>query len=332
MPDEVLPQPESVPAESPVQGTGAGASRPGPAEGIASGGDGLRPLGQVGGGGIGPGAPDLPEPSANPVLPTWTPFPESPVELVLDPEVLARELAAELLGDPLEELDALETESADVARECDEGLQLLEGNREERMQGLRIFCEHRDPRAIPLLLPLLQAPCPVLRMSAVYALGRNPHPLAVEPLLSLLAADDNGYVRKAVAWSLGNYPDAPILNPLIRTLQMDVAAVRLWAASSLADAGATGAAKADPAAAQLLLSLRIDSEPAVRSNCAWSLGRLYTDLVEPRQQAVVEALLHTLLHDGDPTVRDEARLALEQLERPEVLERLQTLVDEGLIG
>jgi HEAT repeat protein len=251
---------------------------------------------------------------------------------VLDPEVLARELAAELLGDPLEELDALETESADVARECDEGLQLLEGSREERMQGLRIFCEHRDPRAFPLLLPLLQAPCPVLRMSAVYALGRNPHPLAVEPLLSLLAADDNGYVRKAVAWSLGNYPDAPILNPLIRTLQMDVAAVRLWAASSLADAGATGAAKADPAAAQLLLSLRIDSEPAVRSNCAWSLGRLYTDLVEPRQQAVVEALLHTLLHDGDSTVRDEARLALEQLERPEVLERLQTLVDEGLIG
>jgi HEAT repeat protein len=308
MPDEILPQPESVPAGPPVRGTGDGASRPGA------------------------GAPDLPEPSVNPVLPTWTPFPESSAELVLDPEVLARELAAELLGDPLEELDALETESADVARECDQGLQLLAGSREERMQGLRIFCEHRDPRAIPLLLPLLQAPCPVLRMSAIYALGRNPHPLAVEPLLSLLAADDNGYVRKAVAWSLGNYPDAPILNPLIRTLQMDVAAVRLWAASSLADAGATGAAKADPAAAQLLLSLRIDSEPAVRSNCAWSLGRLYTDLVEPRQQAVVEALLHTLLHDGDPTVRDEARLALEQLERPEVLERLQTLVDEGLIG
>jgi len=277
--------------------------------------------------------PELPLPvSADGRGPGWVPFPESPAELALDPDVLARELAAELLGDPLDDLESLEAAAVDVAGECDRGLQLLEGDREQRMQGLRIFCEHRDPRAIPLLLPLLQSPCPVLRMSGVYALGRNPHPLAVEPLLTLLASDDNGYVRKAVAWSLGNYPDAPILNPLIRTLQVDVAAVRLWAASSLADAGATGAAKADPAAAQLLLSLRIDSEPAVRSNSAWSLGRLYGDLVEPRQQSVVEALLHTLLHDGDSTVRDEARLALEQLEQPEVLDRFQTLVDEGLIS
>jgi HEAT repeat protein len=113
---------------------------------------------------------------------------------------------------------------------------------------------------------------------------------------------------------------------------VDVAAVRLWAATSLAEAGSTGAAKADPAAAQLLQSLRIDSEPAVRSNSAWALGRLYPDLVDPRQQAVVQALIHALLEDQEASVRDEARLALEQLERPEVLERLQTLVDEGLLA
>ena len=219
-----------------------------------------------------------------------------------------------------------------VAAECDLGLTLLRGDQEQLMQGLRIFCEHRDPRALPLLLPLLTASCPMLRMSAVYALGRNPTPLAVEPLLGLLSADDNGYVRKAVAWSLSNYPEAPVLNPLIRALQMDIAAVRLWAASSLADAGGTNAAKADPAAAQLLQTLRIDSEGAVRSNSAWSLGRLYPDLVEPRQQQVVESLLATLLQDGDPGVRDEARLALEQLEQPEVLDQLQTLVEEGLIS
>jgi len=260
------------------------------------------------------------------------PFPRGTHELALDPEVLARELAEELLGDPLDDLDTAEPSAGDVAAECDLGLELLAGDAEQRMQGLRIFCEHRDPRAIPRLLPLLQASCPIVRMSAVYALGRNPSPLAVEPLLGLLTADDNGYVRKAVAWSLGNYPDAPVLNPLIRSLQFDVAAVRLWAASSLADAGGTGPAKADPAASQLLLSLRIDSEPAVRSNSAWGLGRLYPDLVEPRQREVVETLVHTMLHDADSAVRDEARLALEQLEQPDVLERLQTLVDEGLIG
>jgi HEAT repeat protein len=165
----------------------------------------------------------------------------------------------------------------------------------------------------------------------VYALGRNPDLQAVTPLLALLQNDSNGYVRKAVAWSLGSYPDAPVLNPLIRSLQVDIAAVRLWAASSLAEAGGTGPAKADPAAAQLLLTLRIDSEPAVRSNSAWALGRLYLDLVEPRQKEVVETLVHTMLEDSDSAVRDEARLALEQLESPDVLERLQTLVDEGLL-
>jgi HEAT repeat protein len=277
-------------------------------------------------------APEMAQPE-----PVRGPYDEtSPQELYLDPEVLAQELAQELLGDPLDDIDTTDPAAADVAAECDHGLELLRraeqsASHDDRMQGLRIFCEHRDPRVIPQLLPLLAAPCPIHRMSAVYALGRNPSPLAVEPLLNLLAGDDNGYVRKAVAWSLGSYPDAPVLNPLIRSLQVDIAAVRLWAASSLAEAGATGAAKADPAAAQLLLTLRIDSEPAVRSNSAWALGRLYLDLVEPRQQEVVETLVHTMLEDADSAVRDEARLALEQLESPEVLERLQTLVDEGLL-
>ena len=266
-----------------------------------------------------------------------SPFGGSPQELYLDPEMLAQELAEELRGDPLDDLDSSDPTASDVAAECDLGLALLRGDagadsQERCMQGLRIFCEHRDPRALPLLLPLLTESCPILRMSAVYALGRNPSPQAVEPLLGLLVSDDNGYVRKAVAWSLGNYPDAPILNPLIRSLQVDISAVRLWAASSLAEAGCTGPAKADPAAAQLLLSMRIDSEPAVRSNSAWALGRLYGELAEPRQQLVVESLLHAMLNDFESGVRDEARLALEQLEQPEVLERLQTLVEEGLLS
>jgi HEAT repeat protein len=261
-----------------------------------------------------------------------SPSSQSPQELALDPEVLARELAAELCGDPLDDLLEEVPGSVDVAGECDAGLRLLQGGHDEQLQGLRIFCEHRDPRAVPHLLRLLGAPCPIERMSAVYALGRNPSPLAVEPLLGLLQQDSNGYVRKAVAWSLGNYPDAPVLNPLIRALQCDIAAVRLWASSSLADAGSTSAAKADPAAAQLLLSLRIDSEAVVRSNSIWGLGRLHPLLLDLRQREVVEAILHAMVHDGESGVRDEARVALEQLEDPVVLDRLQTLVDEGLIS
>ena len=168
-------------------------------------------------------------------------------------------------------------------------------------------------------------------MSAVYALGRNPSPPAVEPLLQLLQVDSNAYVRKAAAWSLGNYPDAPILNPLIHALQTDVAAVRLWCPGSLAESGGCSPAKADPAASQLTASLQIDSEPVVRSNCIWALGRLMDQLVESRQQEIVELLVESLLYDGEISVQDEARTSLEQLEDPEVLERLQTLINDGFL-
>ena len=169
-------------------------------------------------------------------------------------------------------------------------------------------------------------------MSAVYALGRNPCPRAVEILLKILQSDSNAYVRKATAWSLGNYADAPVLNPLIRALKNDVAAVRLWASGSLAEAGAISSEKADSAASQLLESLRIDSEPVVRSNCIWSLGRLYGKLGESRKKQLVELFLNVLLNDGESSVRYEARIALEQLDSSRVQEKLQLLIDEGLLN
>ena len=254
--------------------------------------------------------------------------------LAIDPDVLEKELAAEQLSDPLDEIDCDQEvdETLKAARDCDAGLQFLQSGPENRLQGLRVFCEHRDPRAVPLLLPLLQESCPIVRMSAVYALGRNPSPVAVEPLLNLLQADSNGYVRKAVAWSLGNHSDGPVLTPLVKALQTDIAAVRLWASVSLAEAGGKTTAKADLAAGQLLLSLAIDSEPVVRSNCIWALAQLIDQLVEPRRTEVVEALVNALMHDAESSVRDEARVALEQLENPEILERLQALIDEGFLS
>ena len=87
---------------------------------------------------------------------SWKPYDENAShDLVLDPDVLAAELAQELLGDPLDEIDSDGSADADAAAECDLGLTLLAGGHDERLQGLRIFCEHRDPRAIPQLLPLL---------------------------------------------------------------------------------------------------------------------------------------------------------------------------------
>ena len=253
--------------------------------------------------------------------------------LAIDPDVLAKELAAELLGDPLDEIDpeGLNLDATNIASECEAGLKWLKQGHEKRLQGLRVFCEHRDPRALPLLVPLLLEPCPVERMSAVYALGRNPCPRAVEILLQLLKNDCNAYVRKATAWSLGNYEDARVLTPLIDALRNDVSAVRLWASGSLAEVGSSSLEKADFAANQLLESLQIDSEPVVRSNCIWSLGRLYDKFNSDRKQELLDALVEVLLNDTESSVRYEARVALEQLDSDEVRERFKALFDEGIL-
>ena len=113
---------------------------------------------------------------------------DSLADIAIDPDILAKELAVELEVDPLEEIDndSFTKDNVDIKTICDQALVLLSGLREQRIQGLKIFCEYRDKRAFPLLLPLLDQPCPVERMSAVYALGRNPCPEAVKKLIELL--------------------------------------------------------------------------------------------------------------------------------------------------
>ena len=97
---------------------------------------------------------------------------KSLADIAVDPDVLAKELALELEIDPLEQIDDdAFTKGLNITQECNEALKMLQGDREERIQGLRIFCEYRDQRSFPLLLPLLDQPCPVERMSAVYALS-----------------------------------------------------------------------------------------------------------------------------------------------------------------
>ena len=239
---------------------------------------------------------------------------KSLAEITIDPDVLARELALEIEVDPLEQIDKDNfSKGLNITQECNEALKMLEGNREERIQGLRIFCEYRDKRSYPLLLPLLDQPCPVERMSAVYALGRNPCPSAVQKLVSLLENDDNAYVRRATSWSLANYENQIVLNPLINSLKNDVAAVRLWSSSSLAEIGSTSSSNAQLAAEQLLISLRIDNDPVVRSNCIWSLCRLFEKLNENLQESFVDECTKIALFDKEPSVMEEAKTALDSM-------------------
>ncbi len=240
---------------------------------------------------------------------------DSLADLAIDPDVLARELAVDFEIDPLEEIDndSFSKEDTDVTSECDQALKFLKGNKEERIQGLKIFCEYRDKRSFPLLLPLLDQSCPVERMSAVYALGRNPCPDAVEKLVYLLETDDNAYVRRATAWSLANYDNQIVLLPLIKALKNDVSSVRLWASSSLAEIGNISSDNAQLAADQLLISLKIDNEPVVRSNCIWSLCRIYQNLSNQMQESFVDECTKIALFDSEPSVMEEAKTALDSM-------------------
>ena len=78
---------------------------------------------------------------------------ESLAEFAVDPDVLAKELALEIEIDPLEQIDKdVFSKDLNITQECDEALKMLKGNREERIQGLRIFCEYRDQRSFPLVI------------------------------------------------------------------------------------------------------------------------------------------------------------------------------------
>nr|AUG32162.1 hypothetical protein PLO_155 [Paulinella longichromatophora] len=264
---------------------------------------------------------------------TEFPFDDDYRTLAFDPKLLEEELAEETLSDPLDDLDSFSSNTTDSADKCDIGLELLQGNHQQQMEGLRIFCQHRDPRSILFLLPLLNAVCPIQRMSAVCALGRNPSPLAVEILLTLLHNDSNGYIRKAVAWTLGkSYSTAPILNPLIKSLRSDIAAVRLRASSSLADAGCVSQVPADLAAVELLLSICIDNEPAVRSSSIWSLSRIYVMLLDSRKKEAIYIVNQAVLYDPDYTVRDEARMMLELFEDSTILDLNLIDIEEDWIN
>jgi HEAT repeat protein len=168
-----------------------------------------------------------------------------------------------------------------------------------RMLAARVFSEVEEPRAVPALIDLLVDDCPLVRVSAAYALGRNPCAQAVEPLVAALERDWNGYVRKGLVWALGNCRDSRAFGPLVEALDTDIPAVRLWAASAL---GQLGDRRALVPLGHALLG---DPLAVVRSNCAWALG----ELADPR---AVPSLVQ-VLDDEDLSVQQDAREALGKL-------------------
>lgn len=202
----------------------------------------------------------------------------------------------------------------------------------QRMLAARAFCELQEVRAIPYLIQLLDDICPLVRVSAGYALGRNPHSDAVFPLINLLEKDWNGYVRKGVVWALGNCRDRRALYPLIHALKTDISAVRLWSASSVTQIASLNYEDILATLPPLIEGLRRDSMAAVRGNCAWSIGQLCRELPSNVVYATaIDSLLEALVEDEDYGVKEDAKSALLRVGDPRGLQTIEDLQLEGLI-
>lgn len=236
------------------------------------------------------------------------------------------------LQSPLDRLEPIEEE---VAKPDPEAMLALLNAAEtpQRMLATRAFCEIEDSRAIPHLIRLLTDACPLVRVSAAYALGRNPSADAVEPLITQLNRDWNGYVRKGIVWALGNCRDRRSVAPLTDALRTDISAVRLWAASSLAQMADLGYEAVVASIPPLIEALIQDPVAAVRSNCAWSLGQLCRELPSNVVYAgAIDALIQVMEEDPDMGVREDAKASLLRVGDPRGLQVIEKMAQEEVIS
>ncbi len=233
---------------------------------------------------------------------------------------------------PLDRWDQQEEEQAPPP-DPEEMLPLLTASESlKRMTAARAFCELQDDRAIPHLMQLLREPCPLIRVSAAYALGRNINSEAIDSLIEQLQQDWNGYVRKGIVWALGNCCDRRGLPPLVNALKNDISAVRLWAASSLGQLAPLEYEVVVAAVPALIEGLRKDPTPAVRSNCAWALGQLAREMPSNVVYAgVIDSLLEALEEDEDMGVGEDAKASLLRVGDPRALQIIEDLENDGFL-
>ena len=235
------------------------------------------------------------------------------------------------LESPLDRLEPLTGESETPKPNPEAMLALLEHSQpQQRMLAARAFCDIEDARATPHLIRLLTDTCPLVRVSAAYGIGRNPSSEAVAPLIAQLNRDWNGYVRKGVVWALGNCRDRRSLAPLADALRTDISAVRLWAATALAQMASVGYEAVVGGIPPLIHALVQDPVAAVRSNCAWAIGQMCRELPNNVVYATaIDALIQAFAEDQDLGVRDDAKAAILGVGDPRGLQLIETLEQEG---
>jgi len=114
-------------------------------------------------------------------------------------------------------------------------------------------------------------------------------------------------LRRLAVYALGEIdpPTQAVVQALRVALQDPVNWVRVWATAAFAKV------TADRSAVALLVAEMRAPEAFVRSLVAWHLGRLGADF--PGMEVGIEAL-QQLLDDDDPSVQEEAGIALQTLQ------------------
>jgi HEAT repeat protein len=80
----------------------------------------------------------------------------------------------------------------------------------------------------------------------------------------------------------------------------------------------------------LIEGLRRDRIPAIRSNCAWSIGQLARELPSNVVYAgAIDGLIEAFVEDEDLGVREDARSALLKVGDPRALQLIEELEQEG---
>jgi HEAT repeat protein len=232
-----------------------------------------------------------------------------------------------------EYLESFSIPDGDPTLDPEEMLALLANDDVEQLTlAARAFCEIEDPRAIPRLIAMLAHPCPLLRVSVVYALGKNSNQQTVSSLIQVLNEDFNGYVRKGAVWALGNSNDRRSLKPLLKSLREDIPAVRLWAASGLAQIAKLSYEDVISSLPALIEGLRRDPVAVVRSNCVWTVGQLCQELpLNVVYATAVDALIEALVEDEDLGVKEDAKGAILRLGDARGLQMIEELELEGII-
>ncbi len=244
--------------------------------------------------------------------------------------VLDAEVGRESPFDPLDDIAPIGEDDTPKPNPDNMLLLLHHPDKDQRLLGARAFADIEDARAVPFLIGMLADPCPLVRVSTAYALGRNISPLAVDPLIAQFHRDWNGYARKGIIWALGNICDVRAIGTLVDALKNDIAAVRLWAASALGQTPKIGYETMIKAVPSLIGGLRRDPIPSVRSNCAWAIGQICAELPSNVVYATaIDALIEAFAEDEEFGVKEDARTAILSVGDSRGLQVIEEIEQDG---